>query len=337
MKTVKLLCGVSAVVGLCVLSGQGWAGCSINSGSSATARDVTIDTFSVPAGAAVGTLLKSVAVQDTAPTYLNCSGPGYLKYQYGYDTGRSAVTGPGIPEGVVSSGVAGIGVKVRTRYFGMPYVKLPDEPGILALTSGGSAYWHGVFGFVIEFYKTGDISSGELLFPKNFVEIWMSTSPTDTGNGLGVLYSTLNISDSPDVKVPGCVTPSLSVPLGKHPQSEFSGIGSTSASTAFTFAINNCDAGLNAVKYTFKPASGITLENSGLPTQHITVKGGPGTASGIGVQVLYANDTLVPFNTAVSTTVGSHTIPMKARYIQTASDITSGDADSALEFTMTYQ
>jgi hypothetical protein len=29
------------------------------------------------------------------------------------------------------------------------------------------------------------------------------------------------------------------------------------------------------VKYTFKPATGITLEDSGLATQHLTVKSGP--------------------------------------------------------------
>ncbi|MGK9176080.1 hypothetical protein KXR87_23215 [Yokenella regensburgei] len=335
MNSLKLIINVSTVVGLCVLSGQGWAGCEIISESAATAREVTIGTLSVPPGATVGTLLKTVAVPNTAITWISCSGQAYFRFQYGYGTGRSAITGSGIPVGVVSSGVEGIGVKV-TANTTIPYAKLPS---VLGAQVGGSSVtpWANALNTKIEFYKTGDITPGELLFPKNFIELWASTSPTDTGNGFGVLYSTLNISGTPDVKVPGCVTPSLSVPLGKHPQSEFSGIGSTSASTAFTFAINNCDAGLNAVKYTFKPASGITLENSGLPTQHLTVKGGPGTASGIGVQVLYANDTLVPFNTAVSTTAGSHTIPMKARYIQTASDITSGDADSALEFTMTYQ
>jgi type 1 fimbria pilin len=67
------------------------------------------------------------------------------------------------------------------------------------------------------------------------------------------------------LKVPGCVTPSLTVPLGKHAKSGFSGVGSTSASTPFTFAINNCDAGLNAVKYTFKPASGLRLKTAGCP------------------------------------------------------------------------
>ncbi|MHB9325992.1 fimbrial protein [Phytobacter ursingii] len=337
MNSLKLLFNASAVVGLCALSGQGWAGCSIVSDSAATAVEVSVGTITVPSGTAVGTLLKTVIVPDTADTWISCSGPGYLRFQYGYGTGRSAITGPGIPTGVVSSGVEGIGVKVTSGDPWISYAKLPEAAGLSWIGASRQLPWSGMFGVKIEFFKTGDITPGELSFPRNFVEMWASTSKTDTSNWLGVLYSTINISGTPELKVPGCVTPSLTVPLGKHAKSGFSGVGSTSASTPFTFAINNCDAGLNAVKYTFKPASGITLEDSGLSTQHLTVKSGPGTASGIGVQVLYNNDTLVPFNTAISTMTSSHTIPMKARYIQTAPAISAGEANSALEFTMTYQ
>ncbi|HAU8266431.1 TPA: hypothetical protein I8287_004135 [Kluyvera intermedia] len=337
MNSLKLLFNASAVVGLCTLSGQGWAGCSIVNGSAATAREFTIGTLSVPPGASIGTLLKTVTVPDTASTKISCSSTAnYWRFQYGFGTERTAVTRPGVPAGVVSSGVEGIGVRVISDNIIM-IATLPDTIGTRAYNTVGAVSWSSAVQVRIQFYKTGDITPGELVFPKNFIEMWASGSPTSTAAADGVLYSTLNISGTPELKVPGCVTPSLTVPLGKHAKSDFSGIGSTSASTPFTFAINNCDAGLTAVKYTFKPATGITLEDSGLATQHLTVKSGPGTASGIGVQVLYNNDTLVPFNTAISTTAGSHTIPMKARYIQTASAISAGDANSALEFTMTYQ
>lgn len=335
MNTLKLLCSVSAVVGLCALSGQGWAGCSML--TAAINSEVAIGTLSVPSNATVGTLLKTVNAHGIN-TVIQCTSAGYVRFQYGDDTGRTAITGPGIPAGVVSTGVPGIGVKVISAYL-LPYATLPNVWGTWRTSSLSTISWPGLtnVGVKILFYKTGDITPGELSFPRNFVEMWASTSPTSTSAADAVLYSTLNISGTPEVKVPGCVTPSLTVPLGKHSKSGFSGVGSTSASTPFTFAINNCDAGLNAVKYTFKPATGITLEDSGLATQHLTVKSGPGTASGIGVQVLYNNDTLVPFNTAISTMTSSHTIPMKARYIQTASAISAGEANSALEFTMTYQ
>lgn len=102
---------------------------------------------------------------------------------------------------------------------------------------------------------------------------------------------------------------------------------------------------MTAVKFTFKPAAGITLVNSGTAAQHLSLKSGS-TASGVGVQVLYQDGTLIPFNTASditlssgynATTGGSFTVPMKARYIQTASTVAGGTANSAVEFTMTYE
>ncbi len=96
------------------------------------------------------------------------------------------------------------------------------------------------------------------------------------------------------------------------------------------------------MNYAFKPAAGITLENSGSVNQYLTLSS-DSDATGVGVQVLYDDGTIVPFNSKIkytgysSTTGGSYTIPMKARYIKTASTMTGGKANSALEFTMSYE
>ncbi|BFO08947.1 hypothetical protein GGER_14570 [Serratia rubidaea] len=64
-----------------------------------------------------------------------------------------------------------------------------------------------------------------------------------------------------------------------------------------------------------------------------------GTASGVGIQLLHNNTpvkfgTLLPVaNTVVS---GPITIPLVARYYQTASAITAGQANGTATFTMTY-
>ncbi|MGK9176074.1 type 1 fimbrial protein, partial [Yokenella regensburgei] len=114
-----------------------------------------------------------------------------------------------------------------------------------------------------------------------------------------------------------------------------------STPVSFNFEINNCDPGLNSVSYTFKPASGITLQGSG-NNQYLTLDSSS-TASGVGVQLL-KNDgiTAVPFNVKtaftgyVKATGGSYTIPMKARYVRTGT-ISAGTANSAAEFVMTYE
>ena len=169
----------------------------------------------------------------------------------------------------------------------------------------------------------------------------MGTSTATTSGAAN--YDVINMQDV-IVKVATCKTPDITVNLGKHQRSEFTGLNTTTSAKPFVFAINDCDPGLNSVNYTFKPASGITVGGSGT-TQHITLDSAS-TANGVGIQMLYdsgAGNTLVPLNQKTTftgynkTLGGSYTIPMKARYIQTAANISGGTANSAIEFTMSYE
>ena len=92
MNSLKLLFNASAVVGLCALSGQGWAGCSFRE-TAATASVVNIGTISVPPGATVGTLLKTVDAPHVGNSVITCTSTSYIRFQYGYGTGRTAITG----------------------------------------------------------------------------------------------------------------------------------------------------------------------------------------------------------------------------------------------------
>lgn len=338
MKTRKLILNIAVVMGLGVLSGQSWAGCIIYGGSTITI-DVVIPDIAVLPDATIGSLLSSVTVPNKANASVGCNARSWWFFKHG--TSRTLKSGGGLPPGVyeiknTDNEDSGVGVRVTSHTL-IPVATNNNGAGRLAFTDAASGGMN-ITGVKIEFYKTGDIKPGDLQFPRNFIEGWMSTSQWNTSGG--ALFYILNVN-SPKVKAGGCETPGFTVPMGKHPKSDFSGVGSTSSATPFTFSINNCDAGLNSVKFTFKPASGITLEDNGLPTQHLTVKSGTNAATGIGVQVLYANDnSLVPFGTKLPSgyigTAGSFAVPMKARYIQTAPTITAGNADSALEFTMSY-
>ena len=151
----------------------------------------------------------------------------------------------------------------------------------------------------------------------------------------------IKITSNIPLTVKSCETPDISVDLKKHSRSDFPSVGSTSSATPFNFEIKKCSKSMTAVKYTFKPAAGINLVNSGASVQHITLRSGS-TASGVGVQVLYANDILVPFNSAQiyggysPSLGGDYVIPMKARYIRTG-EVSPGSANSAVEFTMSYE
>ena len=338
MNKPKLLLNAAAVLGLCALSGQCLAWCMIG-----TARTdvLTLPDIGIPANATVGTKLKTVTISTPGMSTYSCTAyaPVYTMLKYAGITG-TAVTAAGLPAGVYSTNVAGIGVRVVGN--GMLASTAAVGSGGVVVGSYPTYSSRSFSGFTLELYKTGDIGSGDLSFPGSLVEAWVHTSSNSTSGG-GV-YRTLKVSNSAKIKTLGCETPSLTVDLGKHAKSDFSGVGSTSTPKTFNFAVYNCDRDMNAVKYTFNPASGITLEESGTANQHLSVKTGTGAATGIGVQVLYDNDTLVPFGTPTALNPpynklagGDYKVAMKARYIQTAASISAGRADSALEFTMTYE
>jgi len=249
---------------------------------------------------------------------------------------------------------------MRTPVDGLPNVYETNVPGIgiivwadfqIAMNVGNTLtpWWkiaaggnHGLYisNVKMQFYVTGPVSSGTVTFSGPFVESW-GNSPLPIATG-ALKYAEMEVNGSVSIQSSTCETPNISVDLDKHLSSEFSGINSKSTAKAFNFEIKKCDPGMNSVNYTFKPAAGVTLKQAGTSNQYITLDGSS-TATGVGIQVLYENDTLVPFNSKIKytgynkTTGGSYTIPMKARYIQTASTITGGTANSAVEFTMSYE
>ncbi|AKL11851.1 TPA: type 1 fimbrial protein [Kluyvera intermedia] len=242
--------------------------------------------------------------------------------------------------GIYNTNISGIGIMVWTEVY---------PPNIVVKNNLGS-YHHG-FGdgffeaaqhFLIkaQLYVTGPIGDEADALDLNFtIEGWNNTTRNSTEGG--VEWSRLTITGHVPVTVKSCETPDILVDLKKHSKPDFTTVGSTSAATPFNFEIKKCSKDMAAVKYTFKPAAGINLVNPGASNQHVTLRTGS-TASGVGVQVLYANDTLVPFNTAVKYTGynaslgGDYVIPMKARFIRTG-EVTPGTAESAVEFTMAYE
>jgi major type 1 subunit fimbrin (pilin) len=190
----------------------------------------------------------------------------------------------------------------------------------------------------VQFYITGAVTPGNVAF--NSPTLAALIGPNYLSETDAVTFSNLTITGSVPVTVLACETPDITVNLKKHNSTEFPSVGSTSPTTDFNFTIKNCPKKLNSIHYTFKPASGITLKGSGTG-QYLTLDS-DSSASGVGVQMLYENGTHVPFNTKTkytgynTSTGGSYTIPMKARYIRTGA-ISPGTANSAVEFTMSYE
>ncbi|WP_230954215.1 fimbrial protein [Burkholderia stagnalis] len=148
-------------------------------------------------------------------------------------------------------------------------------------------------------------------------------------------------------KVPTCrvTNPAITVPLGSMPASTFTGVGSVSPSKPFNIALQCSGGETGTVTNVYTT---LTDHNNPGNVSDTLSLATDATATGIGIQVLngstvikYGPDSSATGNTnqwkAGEAGNGTFTIPLTARYIQTASKVTPGTADGLATFTMSYQ
>ncbi|MEX1843610.1 fimbrial protein [Enterobacter cloacae] len=185
----------------------------------------------------------------------------------------------------------------------------------------------------LTFYKTatttgsGTVNSAQIVTPVM----------QDNGSWIGGTYPSPVTMNSFTVTTTACsvTNAAVKVPLGNVLSTAFTGTGTTAAEKNFTIDLD-CDAStrVNLTLEGAKDSSGaagvlaLTQETSGT------------TASGVGVQVLYNNTPVTfgsMFNVGTATAKGAYTIPLTARYYQTADKVAGGQANSLATFTITYQ
>lgn len=158
-------------------------------------------------------------------------------------------------------------------------------------------------------------------------------------SGQGYLNTVWAGSGSFVVTVMACsiTTPNVTVALDPVLDSSFSGINSTKGAKNFTIGLQ-CDAGarINAsVSFTKN------TDTSNSSVIKLSGAGNPGVATGVGIQLLYGG-TLLRNNTNVvlKTSTGGQEFPagsFTARYFQTKSTVTPGDANASATLNLTYQ
>ncbi|WP_155629786.1 fimbrial protein [Burkholderia stagnalis] len=261
------------------------------------------------------------------------------KIQEMYWRGVTAVigqTGTGTMAGFLySTGVAGIGVRI-SHPVNSPYGYWP------VYRYRGDVSWMGVNPRAvvrIEFIKTGPITAGGKISGEiaewNIDNIFKFASYRIDG------VITL------EPKVPTCrvTTPAITVPLGSMPASTFTGIGSVSPSRPFNIVLQCSGGETGTVTNVYTTLTDHTNPGNVSDTLSLAQDSG---ATGIGIQVLNGNTVIKygPDSSATGNTNqwkageagnGTFTIPLTARYVQTAPKITPGTADGLATFTMSYQ
>ncbi|MEB7538542.1 fimbrial protein [Pantoea anthophila] len=127
----------------------------------------------------------------------------------------------------------------------------------------------------------------------------------------------------------------ISVPMGTVEKRAFSGVGTwpgDANTRSFTIPLN-CNAGTRV---------NVQIDGSAQNASQgvLNLTGGTGSASGVGIQLLYNSNPLPlgsAINTGTASSEGAYSIPLQARYYQTSSNIVPGAANASATFTLTYQ
>ncbi|MCE0801444.1 MULTISPECIES: fimbrial protein [unclassified Buttiauxella] len=316
------------------LSSLSWAGCS----SSTSNYTITSpkQTITVARNKALGPIGTVMSISNGPGVVITCTGGAtntYLKF--------GTLLEPSNTPGVYKTNVPGIGIKVWDDFQGTLVVSNDLQKWYNVSTGSGYGGTAWLTGIKMQYYIIGPVETGTVSFPSNIiVEAWANTTASASTVG-AARYNILNWSGTADVTAAACETPNIDVNLGTIDRGIFIR-SATSPTKSFDFKINNCGTGIATVSYLFKPAPGVNIVGTG-NNQYLTLDSSS-TAKGLGIQVLYENGNNVPFNTKTaltgySTSGGSYTIPMKARYIRTrdVGDVEVGTASSTAEFEMWYE
>jgi len=188
---------------------------------------------------------------------------------------------------------------------------------------------------IIQFWKTGDITSGTVNGLLASFVAWTEQYRGGTAAPDVPVYA-----GTGSITQVACAitTPNLVFLLGDVPVSRFGDtVGTLPEGGQNTQNLGlNCDAGakinvtLNGIQY---PG----LSNNSVLA--LTGQGSAGVADGVGVQLLYNGEPLVLNSTIAlkQTSGGQESMPITARYYQTKTSVSTGTANASATLILTYQ
>lgn len=249
----------------------------------------------------------------------------------------------------IDENALGYGLTLYTGYGGEMDTEVENIPtGIMistyALTSGGTV---GTYTDVSLSVPYQIVKTSNSMTPSSYLKNYVN--PFDVGSlvtGKDETFNFTNIKTGITVKDQTCSVAgdvNQNVPLGSYTTNPTSGlgagIGQTSAATAFNIQFN-CEALLSGTFDVMMQFDGDAP--SGLSDVGVVALNSTSTASGVGVQILNENQQPIalatPFNIA-SYPLSSAliTVPLYARYYQTAAKIDPGTANAVATYTLSYQ
>lgn len=323
---------------MALMSGPVFAACTLASAATAGTLSVSFGNITVDPGTTTASVLDSQTFDSSASasamgisntdTLVTCSGAESLVW------GNSAYTAI---SGTSTHGFLKTGIDNLYLYFatdggtlsGLYYPTSSAGNATVAVSdiNSGAPRWLDIGSMTVSLYQNGRITQGGTV-SGGLLSSWQ------TSDSVSLLNVYLN---GFTVTVPSCTasTSTVNVALGTVNKSQFSGAGSTAGETDFDVVLN-CQSGITpAVTFTgtadSSGATGVLALNEASDTT---------VATGVGVQLLYNNSPVAlgsAINLGTTTAEGDVTLSMQARYYQTASTITAGQANSTAYYTVSYE
>jgi type 1 fimbria pilin len=366
---IKVITQGMAGIVLFVISWNAFAACTFETGSVySTMQTVTIplriNIISVPPDTPVGAIIYQQSTDVASPKMMtvNCKTAGTNIVYYDYIS-------PGTPSAgfsnVYPTNVAGIGVRYSVNANNFPY-SVPATSVAQVNNAFISSFQPAKLDVNISFIKTASAVSANIITASDLPQGMYSVGRSSTDKAP---YFKFSLSGTLQVTTPTCniapASANMTVTLGEHHRSVFTGKGSGTPWKDASIVLINCpqfygnsstsvgtytggttfsnpqSLTANSLEVKLTPLNGINSADSSI----MNIDSGSGAAEGIGIQLSTSESSSgkINFNEKMKSTlpmgvtVGSLTIPLYARYIQTESSITAGVAKGRLEYIITYQ
>jgi type 1 fimbria pilin len=321
-------------------------------------------TISVPPDAAVGSTFYRQRISITTGAEkirVSCDEAGLFQYLYAYNTLPLTETTTGSK--IYKTGIDGIGIKF-VNSGNTPFPVSVSTTGCTASKTcviAGNGIWNAISFF--DLVKTADAVGVGTIQASRLPTVLYSFG--QAGSMVGIYE--INISGNLTINTPTCdITPasqSMTVLMGTHHVSDFTGKGSGTEWKNASIQLNNCGwfygngpksvvsfdgtsnhilSGLanNAADITLTPLDGTITAADGI----MAIANNASAATGIGIQLSSTQSVTgkINLNSAYAYALpddGSRTItvPLFARYIQTENSLSAGKANGKLEYTISYR
>ncbi|WP_261280201.1 fimbrial protein [Serratia quinivorans] len=232
---------------------------------------------------------------------------------------------------VYDSGVPGVGYLVSGSHIGTSWWNVTSDNNYRISISNpvilDSGYVN--YAFRIKLIKTGPARSG--IITSKRIAAGVTHFGNDWDTEVPIYINNVNVT----ALACSLTNTTISVPLGDVQSSAFSGITTTAGDKTFNLGLS-CDKDANINVALAGTQNADTTDTSVLA---LTNAGQSGTASGVGVQLLYGSVPLKLNNNILLKTSagGQETLPFSARYYQTKTAIGAGLANSSATLNITYQ